>query len=98
MANQNKPAITLSAKLNEIDARIPASFMAGDEKAVLELRTVIEKLAKRVSEIRSNFDKAVDGKEMFGSDSFPNVTRIRAKSENVGRPKAIKPVDTTLDF
>lgn len=96
--SNNKQNTTMSARLNEIESRIAATFTAGDEKAVLELRTIIEKLAKRVGEIRANFDKAVDGKEMFGTDTFPNVTRIRAKSENVGRPKAIKPVDTTLDF
>lgn len=93
-----KKEVTFMDKLKEIDSMIPAAFLSGDEAEVLKVQKIIVKATKELSALRAKFDNAVDGKEMFGVDTFPNVERIRAKSENVGRPKKVKEVDTTLDF
>lgn len=89
---------TFADKLNEIEAMIPAAFLSGNETEVKKVQAIIVKAMKALSQLRKTFDDAVDGKEMFGVDAFPNIERIRAKSENVGRPKKVKEEDTTLDF
>jgi len=82
----------------EVRSMIVSAWTSAEEVDVLKVRAIVVALDKEASDLRKMFDDTFDKKDMFGSDSFPNVTRIRAKSELVGRPKKIKEVDTTLDF
>ena len=102
MANNPKEGqkviTTWTEKFDELMQLTLAAWTSNDENEVLKVQKVIVAVSKRASEVRQAFDNTFDMKEAFGADSFPKVTRIRAKSENVGRPKKAKEVDTTLDF
>lgn len=99
---------TFGQTLREFQASIPEAFKkaatSDDEKDVAELevmRNKIVSLGKLANEIRSAFDSLVDMRDqgMFGSDFAPDLERIRAKSENVGRPKKEKKDElASLDF
>lgn len=88
-----KTEMTLGQKLRKIQKEdIAAAFRSGDENAILTMRNNLVGLAKLVSDCRTAFDSMVDQRDMglFGDDFAPSVSRIRAKGENVGRPKSEK--------
>jgi hypothetical protein len=84
---------------NDFPGLILAAYAAKDEQAVADIGATLTLLAKMVSEARTHYDAMVDKRDegSFGADFFPAVTRLRAKSDSVGRPKLNKK-DALLDL
>lgn len=93
----------MASKLAQLETMVNESFAAKDEAKVLQVQKAIVKVSEKIGKIRAQFDRCVDLAPQFGvkedgESFFPNVVRIRKHSDTVGRPKSIKPVDTSLDF
>jgi hypothetical protein len=90
----NTPAVdTLKGHLTTMKNQVAEAWKAGNEADLVALRNRIVALRKVSNEIQSAYDAFVDSRDagMFGADYVTEVTRIRAKSDKVGRPATPKP-------
>jgi len=95
MAESKSTTKSVGVQLAEFQTRIPVLFTQPNSEAeILKVRKTIVTLKEQILKMNSDFDKCVDMRDSgaFGANAFPKVTRIRAKSDTVGRPrKAEKP-------
>jgi len=102
LRNENKPkvGIPIGKALVEYGANLPNLFTSGTEEEVLKAGATILALKKGILKIQSEHDKLVDMLEAghFGKGKFPNVKRLRVKSDTVGRPKKEAKPNPLLDL
>lgn len=98
--NKNTPTVvTFASKLYELEASIPEAFRSKDEAAILATQKRIIKAAEKIRKMRARFDESFDRYvDALGSDSLPNVTRIRRITDKSGKVAKAVEVDTSLDF